>query len=124
LGGVGPGPASIPIKCRRSSENDEIVFGKLETGERIDAARNNFGNAARRKSMTRQWVFYKWGDERYRLIKTLVTTLSEIVMGFGSVTIGRASFPKRKSTSRSQPTCGALSMFAAHHVKSSCAACF
>src|SRR5256885_4932734 len=30
--------------------NDEVVFGELETGERIDAARNNLRDAARSKS--------------------------------------------------------------------------
>src|SRR5258708_1106561 len=88
LGGVGPGSRVDSDQLPPIVGNDEIVFGELETGERIDAARNNFGNAARRKSMTRQWVFYKWGDERYRLIKTLVTSLSEIVTCFRLVTIG------------------------------------
>src|SRR5258707_2092131 len=87
LGGVGPGSRVDSNQLPPIVGNDEIVFGKLETGERIDAARNNFGNAARRKSMTRRWVFYKWGDERYRLIKTLLTTPSEIVTGLGLVTI-------------------------------------
>src|SRR5258706_9931773 len=96
LGGVGPGSRVDSEQVPTIVGNDEIVFGKLETGERIDAARNNFGNAARRKSMTRQWVFYKWGDERYRLIKTLVTSLSEIVTGFGLVTIGESDFSQPK----------------------------
>src|SRR5260221_10376317 len=96
FGGVGPGSRVDSDQLPPIVGNDEIVFGKLETGERIDAARNNFGNAARRKSMTRQWVFYKWGVERYRLIKTLVTSLSEIVTGFGLVTIGESEFSQPK----------------------------
>src|SRR6266436_1250645 len=31
--------------------NDEIIFGEFKTRESIDAARNNFGDAARRKSV-------------------------------------------------------------------------
>src|SRR5258708_34775989 len=46
--------------------------------------------------MTRNWIFYKWGDERYRLIKTLVTSLSEIVPGFGLVTTGESEFSQPK----------------------------
>src|SRR5467141_1062177 len=63
LGGVGPGSRVDPDQLPPIVGNDEIVFGELETGERIDAARNNFGNVTRRKSMTGQCVFCKWGDE-------------------------------------------------------------
>src|ERR1700738_75133 len=108
LGGVGPGSRVDSDQLPPIVGNDEIVFGKLETGERIDAARNNFGNAARRKSMTRQWVFYKWGDERYRLIKTLVTSLSEIVTGFGLVTIGESEFSQPESPLPAASRSGAL----------------
>src|SRR5258708_18460485 len=94
--GIGPGSRVDPDQLPPIVGNDEIVFGELETGERIDAARNNFGNAVRRKSMTGQWVFYKWRDECDRLIKTLVTTLSEIVTGFGLVTIGDSEVPQTK----------------------------
>src|SRR5258708_4552269 len=96
LGGVGPGSRVDPDQLPPIVGNDEIVFGELETGERIDAARNNFGNTVRRKGMTGQWVFYKWRDECDRLIKTLVTTLSEIVTGFGLVTIGESEFSQTK----------------------------
>src|SRR5258708_17864089 len=94
--GIGPGSRVDPDQLPPIVGNDEIVFGELETGERIDAARNNFGNAARRKNMTGQWVFYKWGEEFDRLIKTLVTTMSEIFMGFGLITISVSEFFQNK----------------------------
>src|SRR5260370_31906239 len=87
LGGVGPGSRVDSDQLPPIVGNDEIVFGKLETGERIDAARNNFGGAARRQSMTRQWVLYKWGDRRYPLINTLVTRLTALCTGFRFVAI-------------------------------------
>src|SRR5260370_13270648 len=96
LGGVGPASRVDPDQLPPIVGNDEIVYGELETGERIDAARHNFCNAARRKCMTGQWVFYKWGDECDRLIKTLVTTLSEIVPGFALVTIGESELSQAK----------------------------
>src|SRR5713101_5354434 len=37
--------------------NDEIIFGEFETRQSIDAARNNFGDAARRKSVPGQCIF-------------------------------------------------------------------
>src|SRR5258707_7388561 len=42
FGGVGPGSRVDSDQLPPIVGNDEIVFGKLETGERIDAARNNF----------------------------------------------------------------------------------
>src|SRR6266404_4699205 len=96
LGGVGPGSRVDPDQLPPIVGNDEIVFGELETGERIDAVRNNFGNAARRKSMTGQWVFYKWGDERYRHVEAFVAALAEIVPGFGLVAIGESELSQAK----------------------------
>src|SRR6266478_9127575 len=90
LGGVGPGSRVDPDQLPAIVGNDEIVFRELETGKRIDAARNNLGNTARRKSMTGQWLFYEWGDERYRHVEAFVCPP-----------------PFRKST-MSQNSCGKL----------------
>src|SRR5258708_10518507 len=72
LGGVGPGSRVDPDQLPPIVGNDEIVFGELETGERIDAARNNFGNAARPEGMSGQWIFLKCAGQSVRHVRAFV----------------------------------------------------
>src|SRR6266849_9488721 len=60
--------------------NHEIVFGELETRERIYAARHDLGDAPRRKSVPGCDLFRKRRDQRNRPVKVPVATLPQIVL--------------------------------------------
>jgi hypothetical protein len=58
----------------------KIIFGELETRERIYAARHDLGDAPGRKSMPGCNVFRKRRDQRNRSVKVPVATLPQIVL--------------------------------------------
>src|SRR5439155_5332688 len=82
----------------------KIIFGELETRERIYAARNDLSDAPRRKSVPRCDLLRKRGDQRNRPVKLFVATPPQIVLCFGLFSICEGQLSK-VVVDFSQPPC-------------------